>query len=62
MTNNQTIILVIFIVYLLFNAVVGIWYSKRQDKAHNLSSEKNFFIGGRSMNGLILAIAAASFP
>ena len=56
MTSTQTTLLVIFIVYLAFNAIVGIWYSRKQDNASKASDEKKFFIGGRGMNGLILAM------
>ncbi len=56
MTNNQTVILVIFIAYLAINLLLGIYFSRRQSKASTLSSEKNFFIGGRNMGGLVLAM------
>ena len=56
MSNNQTVILVIFIAYLAINLILGIYFSRRQDKASTLSSEKNFFIGGRNMGGLVLAM------
>lgn len=56
MTKNQIIILVIFIIYLALNAIIGLLFSRRQDKEVNLSSEKKFFIGGRNMNGLLLAM------
>lgn len=53
MSGNQKIILGIFIAYLLINAVIGILFSRKQN---NISDEKRFFIGGRRMNGLILAM------
>ena len=56
MGGNQTIILVIFIAYLVLNLVIGIYFSNRQDKHSKLSGEKNFFIGGRNMGGLVLAM------
>lgn len=56
MSKNQIIILCIFLGYLLLNAVVGIVFSKRQDQKSALSSEKKYFIGGRSMGGLVLAM------
>lgn len=56
MTGNQKIILTIFICYLLLNAVIGIAFSKKQNDTSKISSEKKFFIGGRNMNGLILAM------
>lgn len=56
MSRNQIIILVILIVYLLVNVVLGIVFSRKQSKASTLSDEKNFFIGGRNLNGLLLAM------
>ncbi len=56
MTGNQKIILIIFIAYLGINALIGILFSRRQNAASNTSSEKKFFIGGRNMNGLLLAM------
>lgn len=56
MTGNQKTILMILIGYLLVNAIVGILYSKKQSSESSLSSEKKFFIGGRGMNGLLLAM------
>ena len=56
MTGNQKTILFILIGYLLVNAIVGIFYSRRQSSENELSSEKKFFIGGRGMNGLLLAM------
>lgn len=56
MTHDQTIILTILIIYLMVNVVLGIFFSRKQESASSLSSEKNFFIGGRNMNGLLLAM------
>ena len=56
MTSSQITILIIFIVYLALNAVVGIMYSKKSAEQTSTSTEKKFFIGGRGMNGLILAM------
>ena len=56
MTGNQKIILTILVVYLLLNAVIGLYFSKKQNTDSNLSSEKKFFIGSRGMNGLLLAM------
>lgn len=56
MTGNQKIILTILVVYLLLNAVIGLYFSKKQNTESNLSSEKKFFIGSRGMNGLLLAM------
>ena len=56
MTSSQITILIIFILYLVINAIVGIAYSALHDRKQNASAENKFFIGGRSMNGLILAM------
>jgi sodium/pantothenate symporter len=57
MTNYQKVVLCILVAYLLFNVVIGILYSKWQnEKSMNLSKDKRFFIGGRGMNGLLLAM------
>lgn len=56
MSSNQTIILIIFIAYLVINLVLGIFFSKRQEKTAGLTKEKNFFIGGRAMGGFVLAM------
>ena len=56
MSANQKIILAIFIVYLALNAAIGIILSNRQNKNQHTYSEKKFFIGGRNMNGLLLAM------
>ena len=56
MSANQKIILTIFVIYLALNAIIGIVFSKRQGSKQNVSSEKKFFIGGRNMNGLLLAM------
>ncbi len=56
MSASQKIILTIFVIYLALNAIIGIVFSKRQGSKQNVSSEKKFFIGGRNMNGLLLAM------
>lgn len=56
MSRNQIIILSIFVGYLAINAIIGILFSRQQDRAINLSHEKKYFIGGRNMNGLMLAM------
>lgn len=56
MNSNQLTILIILIGYLIFNVVFGILYSKKQEQNSNLSKEKNFFVGGRNINGLVLAM------
>ncbi|MGN1349928.1 MAG: sodium/pantothenate symporter [Anaerovoracaceae bacterium] len=56
MSQKQTIILVIFLAYLIINVVLGLLLGKKQVAGSTLSSEKNFFIGGRRMSGLVLAM------
>ena len=56
MSKNQIIILAILIVYLAINIIFGIFFSRRNDSKSTLSDEKKFFIGGRNMNGLVLAM------
>ncbi|MBQ4058622.1 MAG: sodium/pantothenate symporter [Lachnospiraceae bacterium] len=60
MTNNQIIILAILIVYLIVNFVVGIFFSKKQDKASSMGFEKKYFIGSRGMNGFVLAMTTVA--
>ncbi|MCQ2453284.1 MAG: sodium/pantothenate symporter [Clostridia bacterium] len=55
MTQTQSTLLVIFIAYLLLNTVIGLWYSRKKNSEAG-TDEKKFFIGGRGMNGLILAM------
>ena len=56
MTNTQVIVLGVLIFYLVSNIVIGLVYGKIRDKRSQLSSENKYFIGGRGMNGLILAM------
>lgn len=56
MNSNQIIILSVFLVYLLFNVVVSFVYSRKAKKSLNTSEEKKYFIGGRNMNGIVLAM------
>lgn len=56
MNKSQVTILIILVAYLLINVILGILFSKKQEKSSKLSGEKNFFIGGRNMNGLVLAM------
>ena len=56
MSANQKIILAIFIVYLALNAAIGIIFSNRQNKKTAYILREKFFIGGRNMNGLLLAM------
>ena len=56
MNKNQLIILSVFLGYLLFNVIVSFVYSKNAEKKLHTSSEKKYFIGGRNMNGIVLAM------
>ena len=56
MNSNQIIILSVFLGYLLFNVIVGVVYSRKTEKNLNTSAEKKYFIGGRNMNGIVLAM------
>lgn len=56
MTNNQILIFAILVVYLVVNFVVGIFFSKKQDKESSMGFEKKYFIGSRGMNGFVLAM------
>lgn len=56
MNSNQIIIFTVFLVYLLFNVVVSFVYSRKAEKSLNTSEEKKYFIGGRNMNGIVLAM------
>lgn len=56
MTNSQMIILVILVVYLAVNMVIGLYFSKKQEKESKLGFEKKYFIGSRGMNGFVLAM------
>ncbi len=56
MTRNQIILLVILIAYLLVNAAAGIVFSRKRNAGSTLGAEKTYFIGGRNMTGLILAM------
>ena len=56
MNSNQILILSVFLGYLLFNIVVSFVYSRRAEKSLHTTSEKKYFIGGRNMNGIVLAM------
>ena len=56
MSSQQIIVLIILIVYLVANTVIGLVYGKVRDSRSNLSKENKYFIGGRGMNCLILAM------
>lgn len=56
MSSNQIIILSVFLGYLVFNVVVSFAYSKKAEKSLHTSAENKYFIGGRNMNGIVLAM------
>jgi len=56
MTQDQKIMLIILIVYLLLNMMVGIFFGKKSGTVGGLSSEKKYFIGGRRTSGFVLAM------
>ena len=56
MTSAQTTMLIILIVYLIANVVIGLVYGKARDAKVKGNDENKYFIGGRGMNGLILAM------
>ena len=60
MTDNQKIMLAIMIVYLIANAILGIVYSKRQERLSEMSFEKKYFMGSRGMNGIVLAMTTVA--
>ena len=63
MTSQQITVLIILIVYLVANVVIGLVYGKVRDSRSSLSKENKYFIGGRGMNGLILAMTPmATYP
>ncbi len=56
MTGHQIIILTITLAYLIFNAIAGIIYGRKAEKASSLSTEKKYFIGSRGLGGFVLAM------
>ncbi len=60
MTDNQKIMLAIMVVYLIANAVLGLIYSKRQERLSQMDFEKKYFIGSRGMNGIVLAMTTVA--
>lgn len=51
--SKNTSILLILIFYLALNMVIGIWASRKKNSGKFIN---NYFIGGRSMGGLVLAM------
>ena len=60
MTQNQMIMLSILVVYLVVNAGLGMFVSKRQEKQSSMNFEKKYFIGSRGMSGFVLAMTTVA--
>ena len=57
MTNKQIIILSILVIYMAVNMLLGIKMSRPSEKdGKNGGFLQNYFVGGRSMGGLVLAM------
>ena len=57
MNSKQIIILAILLIYMVFNVVIGILASRAEAKANSKAGFLvNYFAGGRSMGGLVLAM------
>lgn len=55
--SYTAILITVLVIYLIFNLVVGIWSGRAQAGADTGKGFiKNYFIGGRSMGGLVLAM------
>lgn len=52
--------LLIIILYLIINVIVGMFFSKKQERESYLSFEKKYFIGSRGMNGVVLAMTTVA--
>ncbi len=56
MSNYSIILLTVIVIYLVFNLVFGIYASRNGNRAKANHPLSEFFIGGRSMGGLVLAM------
>ena len=56
MTSKQIIVLAVLIIYMIVNMVVGLKVSHIEKGQKTGSFLQNYFIGGRSMGGLVLAM------
>lgn len=57
MTDKQIIVLGILIVYMLINMVLGLWMSRKgKEESVKGGFLQNYFMGGRTMGGLVLAM------
>ncbi len=55
--SYSAILITVLVVYLIFNLFIGLWVSKKQSEtASGKGFINNYFIGGRSMGGLVLAM------
>ena len=55
--SYSAILISVLVIYLLFNLVAGLWVSKKQSEENSGKGfVNNYFIGGRSMGGLVLAM------
>lgn len=55
--SYTAILITVLVIYLVFNLAAGLWVSSRQAKADaGKGFINNYFIGGRSMGGLVLAM------
>jgi len=57
MTSKQITVLCILIVYMAMNLALGLWVSRKSTKTKGEGGFiQNYFMGGRSMGGLVLAM------
>ena len=56
MTNKQVVILIVLIGYMAANMILGLRFSRMEKGQKTGSFLQNYFIGGRSMGGLVLAM------
>lgn len=55
--SYTSILIAVLVVYMAANLIIGIWVSKKQDKSTDGKGFiNNYFIGGRTMGGLVLAM------
>ncbi len=54
--SYTAILITVLVLYLAANLVAGLWVSKKQSEKSQNGFINNYFIGGRSMGGLVLAM------